>query len=171
MNTIIATGEFFTLKDFFYTFLSAIAGVVIGVVWTEWRAATKEKKRKKEELRLLREVLLESKKLATQALQQYQARTTPPGIPNFTLDVSGLVRRVDRLQGLVPSAMIAAVDGLRYQMEHASIKMVTIYQMAASGQNAVAHPEYASCQAHLGQIVGWVDQRLEDVALEESKDA
>jgi hypothetical protein len=167
MNPQIAAAEFFTSKDFFYTFLSAISGVVIGVLWTEWRSSCRERKRRKVELALLRSALMEAKELVKQAIAQYKTPSKPPGVPNFTLDVSGLIRRVERLQGLVSSPLLAAVDRLRFQMEHVSLKMITVYHLAASGNNVLTHPEIASCQAHLEMIEGWINDRLEDITVEE----
>jgi hypothetical protein len=162
--------EYLSSKDYFYAFVSALAGVVLGILWSEFQFWRKARNHRKAVRQGFLDAFADVSRLVTQAIGQLEdvqaGRQNPVGgIPNYTLDSLALVRLLERADGALPHSVLREIDGLRYQIGHIENKMQMLYSIAANSgsHTAVAHHEFASVLAHLKMAVGWISQRKGDV--------
>ena len=120
------------LWNLFFAFLSALAGVVLGVLWA------RQKFRKDRALRLehLRESLIRAFRLNLDRIEQcldYLQRPSPV-IPNFRLDASSVMSVLQNGRELFEdAAFFDRCDWQRHQLDHLNAKMDQLHLHLASG--------------------------------------
>lgn len=156
------------LKDFFYTFLSAIAGVFIGVLWSTWRANSKEKKNQKARAALI-ETVQDIVQLVTQASQQFQS-----GQPNFPLGIQRASALCDRISEFRDKTLRGEIEGFISHCSHYNSKIIVVNSAymttLVTGHSAAALAPYSTMMVeHLQKILGWAKTVIEKLKKENNK--
>jgi hypothetical protein len=146
----------------FFAFLSALAGVVIGVLWAGRQAKREQKKR----AALLRANLKKSFRFNLDRIDQcldYLQRPQPV-IPNFRLDAATpahILLLGGELMG--DAALRDRFDWQRYQLDHLNAKLEYLHQHIVSGSPANLTPSpFESLLQHLRITRSDVTQLLAD---------
>lgn len=146
----------------FFAFLSAFAGVVIGVLWAR-RQARRERERREATLRanLVRAFRFNLDRIA-QCLD-YLHRPQPV-IPNFRLD-SSTPAHILLIGGDLfgDPAMFDRFDWQRYQLDHLNAKLEYLHQHIVAGSPATLTPSpFDSLLQHLRVTQADITQLLAD---------
>jgi hypothetical protein len=147
-STII---DFVCSKEFLHDFIGSFIGLVIGVLWSDW----KWKRDRAEQSKLLRSNLVKSFRFNLDRIQQCldYLHKTPPLIPNFRMDTSTvghiLFTGRDLFRG---EALFDRFNWQRYQLEHINAKLDYIHiYLTSSDDNHIelARREFGSLVGHL----------------------
>ena len=146
-----AVRSFFTLKDFFYALFSALTGVIIGVLWAEWKW---KRQYTKENIRL-RANLVQAFRFNLDRLTQSIGYMKNPQrvVPNFRLDTPIVNHLLFGGRKLFDDPnLFERFNWQRYQLEHINAKLDYLHTMLAqdpSLSSNVSQCEYSSVLRHM----------------------
>ena len=137
------------LWNLFFAFLSALAGVVIGILWGRRQVA----RDRAERIRILRTNLVTAFRFNLDRIDQcldYLQRS-PPVIPNFRLDTATPTYILMTGRDLFSDeAMFDRFSWQRYQLDHISAKLDYLHNHLASNSGGGLTPSpYDSLLQHL----------------------
>lgn len=155
-------------SDWFFAFVSALMGTLLGIGFAEIRYSYIGKKQKKLSLDNLYKTLVHVRQLLDQSKRQLTEDLKTDGIPNFTLDTSTLLNRISKSEEYISNDLWVRLNGLRYQMEHLNNKLAMLYFISMNGnQDVEGHPEFASVLKHTELVKKWIFEAI--LAIETEK--
>lgn len=109
-----------SVKDYWFAFVSAVAGVGIGIWLTERRFAKSETIRKERRIH----ALLESVRLNLDLIDIALSFTDLKGLGNFPMDGATLGARISACVDDLPAGTIKSLNWERFQLDHIAFKVL-----------------------------------------------
>lgn len=150
--------SFFTIKDFFYAFLSAGMGTVLGVVWSTWVLNNKVKKQSQNNKTFLKNIVQSNINLLGIALSLINDERK---LPNFPLDSATFAKRIDSNIDNYSKDTIVLLAQARYQLDHLNNKIAFANSTAAPTTTGIAVAPHSLVD--ISQHAQNIRKSLEDV--------
>lgn len=156
--------DFVCSKEFLHDVIGSLLGLVVGVLWSEW----KWKRDRAEQSRLLRRNLIKAFKFALGGIGQCldYLQKPQPIIPNFRLDTSTVGHILFTGRDLFQDeAMFDRFNWQRYQLEHINAKLDYIHIYITSTDDShmeLVRHEFDSLVGHLKISQTEISQMISD---------
>jgi len=157
----------FSGKDWFFATVGSAIGFIVGILWARFEVRRSFEERREP----VKNELVHALNKGLEHINTAKNILAGRALPNFTLDVSLLVRAIDRASEFISEDTLHELDSARFQMEHASNKMVNLYHasLTCGVGRTMEHSEVRSLLDHFAMIENSIRDAISRVRSDTSK--